>query len=224
MAKKKILAWHFLKEGRLLRDDKEAPPVGETLVHEGEIKICQSGLHASKDILDALGYAPGEHLCRVECYEVEKTHDDKFVCRERTIIAEADITTELHIFAIWCAEQALDLIDKPDPRSLEALRAKRLWLDGKATDKELAAARDAARAAAWAAAWDAAGAAARTVAMDAARAAAGAAARDAAWAAAWAAARAATRAATWAATWAAARDAQRIKLLELIEPKFKLNK
>ena len=175
-SKKKTLAWHFLKEDRVMRDGKEAPPIGKMLTHKGWISICESGLHASKDILDALEFSPGPHLCRVECLEIECEHDDKLVCCKRTILAEADITTELHIFAIWCAEQALDLIDKPDPRSLEALRVKRLWLDGKASDEELAAACGAARAAAWDAAGD------------------------------------------------AARAAQRAKLLELIEPKFKLNK
>jgi len=54
----------------------------------------------------------------------------------------------MHEFAIWCAEQALSLIDNPDQRSLEALRIKKLWLDGEATDAAWAAA----RAAAWAAA------------------------------------------------------------------------
>ena len=94
----------------------------------------------------------------------------------------------LHEFACRCAEYALSFADKPDPRSIAAIEAKRKWLRGEIKDKELRAARDAAGAAAWdaarAAAWDAARAAAR----DAARAAARAAARDAAWAAARAAA------------------------------------
>lgn len=69
----------------------------------------------------------------------------------------------LHEFGCWCAEQALALIPEPDPRSVEAIRVKRAWLRGEATDDEWAAAwvaagvaaRDAARAAAWVAAWDA---------------------------------------------------------------------
>jgi hypothetical protein len=141
----------------------------------------------------------------------------------------------LHEFAIWCAEDALKRVGNPDPRSLNALEVKRRWLDGKATDEELAAAWDAA----WDAAGDAARAAARDAAMDAAwdaaRAAALAAARaamdaaraamDAARAAAWAAmdaARAAmdagdaARAAARAAI-AAARAAQVARLIEMLE-------
>jgi hypothetical protein len=87
----------------------------------------------------------------------------------------------MHLLACDFAEAVLHLTD--DPRSAEALRVKRLWVDGQATDKELEAAREAAwavvegaawaaRAAAWAA-WDAA--------WDAARAAGVAAARAASW-------------------------------------------
>ena len=83
----------------------------------------------------------------------------------------------LHEFACRCAEKALELVPNPDPRSVEAIEAKRKWLRGEITDDELAAARDAARAAAWAAAWAAA--------RDAAR--------DAVWDAAWDAARDAAR-------------------------------
>lgn len=70
----------------------------------------------------------------------------------------------LHEFACRCAEYALSYVDNPDPRSIAAIKAKRKWLRGEITDKELAAEWDAARAAAWAAAraaaWDAARAAA----------------------------------------------------------------
>ncbi len=93
----------------------------------------------------------------------------------------------LHEFACRCAEQALALVEAPDPRSVEAIATNRAWLRGEATDDELAAAQDAALAAAQDAAW-----AARDAAL---------AAWDAALAA-WAAARAA-----WAAALAAAQDA-----------------
>ena len=101
---------------------------------------------------------------------------------------------ELQEIAIWCWEKiARPIWEKhyPDDKSPHnAIRAKKLWLKGKATDRELAAARAAACAAGDAAghaacaagdaAWDAAKAAARAAAWAAARA-AGYAARDAAW-------------------------------------------
>jgi hypothetical protein len=98
----------------------------------------------------------------------------------------------LHEFAIWCAEEALKLVDTPDPRSVAALEVKRKWLDGQATNEELAAA-EAARAAAAGDAAEAAVGAARAAAAGAARAAAAGAAR------------------------AAAADAQRAHLVEMLK-------
>ena len=146
--------------------------------------------------MDALKYAPGPVICRVELGGriVHEGHYrrpcDKCVASERTVIAMTDATSILHEFACWAAERALNRIDNPDPRSVEAIQAKRKWMRGEITDAELAAA--------WAAAWDAAGDAAWT----------------AAWTAAWAAARDAARAAARTASASdaargAARDAER---------------
>ena len=146
----------------------------------------------------------------------------------------------LRLFAVWCARQALALIDDPDQRSIAALDTAERFANGEATVNGLAAAgaaaRDAsadawnawnARAAAEAAAGAAAGAAARdaagAAARDAAGAASGAAAWDAASGAAWAAARAANAAvraaardAAWDAVRAAARAAQVGHLHEML--------
>ena len=102
-----------------------------------------------------------------------------------------------------CAEHTLPLFERTHPddkRPREAIAVARRFADGKATMKELDAARDAA----WDAAWDAA----RDAAGDAAWYAAWAAARDAVWYAAWATARDAVWAAAWAADWAAEREWQ----------------
>jgi hypothetical protein len=126
--------------------------------------------------------------------------------------------TDLHAIGLYAAEKiALPIWLKyypDDNRPAEAIRIKKLWLKGKATDVELAAAIDAARDAAWAAAEDAA--------RDAAWAAARAAARDAAWAAAIDAARAAAWDAARAAAWDAAIDAARDAAWEKIIKKIKL--
>ena len=72
--------------------------------------------------------------------------------------------TQLHQIAIWCFERIAQPIWEKyypdDKRPQEAIRIKKLWLKGKSTIEELAAARDAAGAAAWDAARDAARAAA----------------------------------------------------------------
>ena len=126
------------------------------------------------------------------------------------------------LYAVWCARQVQHLMT--DARSVDALDVAERHAHGRATDAEMAAARDAAGAAAGAAArdaaWDAAWAAARDAARDAAWDAARAAAWDAAWAAAWDAARDAAwdaardaaMDAAWDAAVAAARDAQADRL------------
>lgn len=70
----------------------------------------------------------------------------------------------LHEFACRCAEEALRKAGVTDDRSWNAIRVKRLWMEGKATDAELYAAETAA--------WTAARTAAETAAWNAARAAA----------------------------------------------------
>ena len=95
-----------------------------------------------------------------------------------------------HAFALACARRVQHLMR--DPRSVAALDTRERWLRGEATDKEMAAARDAA----WDAVWDA---------RHAAEVFAWAAALAAAWSAAWSAARAVASAARDAAS--AARDA-----------------
>ena len=92
----------------------------------------------------------------------------------------------LYEFALLCAKHALITAKVTDERCWNAIKVKRAWMCGEASDGELVAARAAARAAAR----EAARAAARDAARDAARAAAWDAA-DAAWASAWDAADAA---------------------------------
>jgi hypothetical protein len=169
--------WHFLPNDRRMQfDERELVEAGKTYKVDPPIYLCSWGLHASDKSIDALGYAPGFIVCRVELGGEIIRDNDKAVATERTVLWMADAERTLHEFAIWCADRALTKANVKDERCWNALKVKQLWLEGgKATDKERAAARDAARDAARAAAWDAAWAAAR----DAARAAA----RDAAWAA-----------------------------------------
>ena len=60
----------------------------------------------------------------------------------------ADCTYVLHEFACKCAEDALKLIDNPDKRSINAIKAKRKWLKGEISNEELDAAAKAAYTAA----------------------------------------------------------------------------
>ena len=114
-----IMAWHFLEatdkhpQGEL-RDGQPAPPIGEWLVHDGPIKICKAGLHASENVLDALSYAPGTLLCRVACCEGVVREADKLVCRRRRIEWRVDAEPALRAWARWCALQVVRTWPAPD--------------------------------------------------------------------------------------------------------------
>ena len=74
-----MLAWHFLKADRKLRyydgrevvdgEELEMKPVRSNSHDGGQITepiLCVSGMHASVKLRDALQYAPGLVLCRVD--------------------------------------------------------------------------------------------------------------------------------------------------------------
>jgi len=44
--------YHFT--GKTLRDGRPIPPIGEWLIHEGSVKMCRYGLHASPTAFAAL--------------------------------------------------------------------------------------------------------------------------------------------------------------------------
>jgi len=169
-------------------------------------------------------------LSALDILELDIPDIDKLraVLREELIPART-----LHMLAVEFARAALvrerEAGREPDERSWRALDVKLAWLDGKASDEELAAAKaaadaaatDAAKAAARATAWAAADAAywaAKAAANAAADVAVNAtnAATDAAWAAATDAAWTASRATDWA-TWDAARDDARAEQVAIVK-------
>mgnify|MGYP000945635921 FL=1 len=203
-----IDAWWFEPAyGRLQFDDGRKPIKGRTHKVKCDPVLCESGLHASVRLIDALQYATSDVVWRVQLGGTIVHGNDKCAATERKYIHRIDIEAELFQFSRWSALQVIHLWDAP--------AVVREFLET-GNDALRAAARDAARAAPW----DSARASARDAARDAARAAA----RDAASAAAWDSARAAARAAAWdsarAAAWnaarAAARDAQNIELERLV--------
>jgi len=126
----------------------------------------------------------GDGKTPLEIAELEITIKDRL-----WVLLRTDIIPEIQLHSIACDfAQAVSHLNQ-DPRVQAAIDAKRKWIAGKISDKEL----EAAMAAAWAATWEATGEAAMAAAMAAtmaaamatARAAAMAAAREVAMAAAW---------------------------------------
>ena len=198
---KRIKAWHFAPlndkgQGYLQYDDGRVIEAGKTYSCKSEPSLCRNGMHGSRSIMDALDYAPGPFVSRVEIWGDVEVDTDKIVGRNRKILWCYDASDVLRRFARLCALDVVHLWNAPDvvvqylktgDESLLSAARSAAW----AADRD--AARSAARDATWAAVWDAD----RDAAWAASWAAAGAAARDAAWDAAGAAA----RAAAWSAAW-----------------------
>ena len=142
----------------------------------GELELCAKGYHLT-DAEHLIDWIVGNQLFEAEIDGEMLQGDDKVACRRMRLVHQVDSWNDktLRLFAVWCAREALKLVDNPDPRSVNACDVAERYANGEATDEELAAAlaaaRDAARAAAWDAALAAALAAARAAARDAARAA-----------------------------------------------------
>ena len=104
--------YHFTSDK--LRDGRPIPAVGEWLNHEGQIVMCESGLHASAHPFDALMYAPGNLLHKVILQDIVKEGDDKVVARSRKIIATIDATELLRKFTRQQALSIIHLWDAPE--------------------------------------------------------------------------------------------------------------
>src|SRR3990167_9175514 len=127
-----VIAWHFV--GAKLRDGRDIPRDGEWLNHKGPIRICEKGLHARRRPFDALTYAPGAMLCRVECRNDVEEQSDKLVCRDRRILCRVDVTNLLYEFA---REQALSVLPAwPNPPEIvvEYLKTGNMSLRGAARE------------------------------------------------------------------------------------------
>ena len=184
-------AWYFSNETKQLQHGDGRPiELGKTHSINETPELCARGLHGSVKILDALNYAPGLIIWRVELSGKMAIGTDKIAAQHRTYLAGGiNIEPILRKFARMCALDVIDLWDAPDV-VVQYLKTGNENLSCAAGDATRAAARAAGAAgvAAWAArvaarAARAAGAAASAardaeVAAGAARVAAGDAARE----------------------------------------------
>ena len=109
-----IEAWHFLPASRMTRYSNEYVYPGCMLKAQGEIAMCNNGMHASTAALDALRYAPGPILCRVRMHGRIVHGADKVVAEARECLWMADATETLHHFAVLQALSVAHLWDMPD--------------------------------------------------------------------------------------------------------------
>jgi hypothetical protein len=150
-------AWHFcaVRDGKPVLRDGTPLVIGEWLRYTGDVKICESGLHASYWPRDAVGYAPGAFVTYCEVSDVVTEQADKLVCRARKPLFGFDATEPLRLFARYQALNVAHLWKMPD--------VVRQWLE---TGEE--SLRSAAESAAESAAWSAAESATESAAESAA--------------------------------------------------------
>ena len=110
-----IRAWHWTQVDKTLGySDGRVVVVGETLIHEGELILCSQGLHASRRLVDALHYAPGCYVWRVELSGTIIRGRDKLVASERTALWGFDATKLVLDFARRCALDVAHLWNPPE--------------------------------------------------------------------------------------------------------------
>jgi len=204
-------AWKVLNKGMLSSYGNMKWRKNKWYHHDKKIKLCKSGFHASKRLIDAMQYTTPGIICRVEYQGQVLEENDKLVCTDMKIIKTYEFTKKMAIeLAIFSARLCLhnfEKWDKTDKRPRKAIEAAKRYLKNP-TQKNRSAARSAARSAesaARSAAWSSAGSA-WSVVWSAAEFSAESAARSAARSAR-SVAESATRSA-WSAVWCAAKSAR----------------
>jgi hypothetical protein len=102
-------------------------------------------------------FNPKPDLLNVTKDDNEKLPVKQWVEKYRKVVPAEDIiwllcrneflsNKDLMLFAVWCAREALKLIENPDERSVDACNVAERYVNGEATKEELLAARDAANA------------------------------------------------------------------------------
>ena len=158
-----IRGWWFGGDTLPHHDDRPVS-IGEVHRVEPPIVACKRGLHCSRHALDALEYATGSVVWRVEVWgEVHET-PDKVAAEYRRYLCRLDAT---HILRRFACREALAVLPDDAPSTVREY----LTLADRATEEQRYAALDAA--------WSAASSAALDAALDAAWSAARSAACDA---------------------------------------------
>ena len=186
--------YKFLRTGLKSVNGNIRWEIGKWEKHDGELEICESGFHCSKEPYDAFKYVQEEILAEVEVRGKNLKQEDKEVWQEMRITKTFKWTKKDSLkLAIFSTELVLKNFEKEypdDKRPREAIEAAKKVLF-KDTAKNRSAARSAAESAAGSAesaaesAWSAGSAAGSAWSARSAAGSAGSAESD--WSAAWSA-------------------------------------
>jgi len=113
-----IKAWHFAANNKKLRYSDHRPVRRNVRYFarpkNKELELCKHGMHGSKNILDALKWAPGSIVTWCEFGGRIVHEEDKLTAEWRKPLWVYDATELLQEFAHWCALKVIHLWECPD--------------------------------------------------------------------------------------------------------------
>ena len=121
---------------------------------EGQLSLCNNGLHASHTPLDSLQYTYGDRWFMIEACGKMIEGDDKFCAQEMKLTQELPVDKILVQLAILCARRCYKNYKKQYPEDeivLAAIEAAEKCMSNPSKENISAA-----RSASWSAAWSAA--------------------------------------------------------------------
>ena len=130
---KKVLRWKFLRTGLKSNSGDHTWEIGKWYEHEGELSICNSGFHCSKEIGQAFSYVGGEYLAQVEVRGKCDEQSDKEAWTEMRVVKVWEWTKKDSVeIAIFTALQVIEIFEKQypnDDRPRKAIEAAKAWLE-----------------------------------------------------------------------------------------------
>jgi hypothetical protein len=106
--------------------------VGEWKHVQGTVRACDNGLHASKQIAEALVYVQGDVLARVEVKGASDERDDKSAHQSMRIVKAYRWTKQDSVaLAVFAAELVIDIFEQARPgddRPRKAIEAAKAYL------------------------------------------------------------------------------------------------
>lgn len=104
--------WHFTVSDRLANGDRRRIVPGEWLMVDPPIQLCRRGLHMSQRALDALRFAPGSMVWRVEGAGFSKRALGKVAFERRRALWGMDAAPVIRRFTRYMLLELLDGLDR----------------------------------------------------------------------------------------------------------------
>jgi hypothetical protein len=145
--------WKSMRTGLLSGSGNIGPWVkGAWRKHDGPLRMCHSGFHASENVIDEMGYVNAEVIAEVEVRGEHLKQDDKQVWEEMRIVKAYEWTKEDSVsLAIYAAELVIGIYEKKypdDKRPRRAIEAAKAWLKDPTEENRRAASASSSAAAA----------------------------------------------------------------------------